>query len=75
MKTIFNILGPLLNPAWVPFAVVGVYKQDIVSLISSVNKIRLCVRVFKLIIMSCVGQQDGQSTTKLWHDESISCSF
>ncbi|KAL3352318.1 hypothetical protein AABB24_020386 [Solanum stoloniferum] len=31
VKTIFNILGPLLNPAWVPFAVVGVYKQDIVS--------------------------------------------
>ncbi|XP_009768649.1 anthranilate phosphoribosyltransferase, chloroplastic-like isoform X1 [Nicotiana sylvestris] len=31
VKTIFNILGPLLNPAWVPFAVVGVYKEDIVS--------------------------------------------
>ncbi|XP_060189936.1 anthranilate phosphoribosyltransferase, chloroplastic-like isoform X1 [Lycium barbarum] len=31
VNTIFNILGPLLNPAWVPFAVVGVYKQDLVS--------------------------------------------
>lgn len=31
VKTVFNILGPLLNPAWVPFAVVGVYKEDIAS--------------------------------------------
>ena len=30
VKTVFNILGPMLNPASVPFAVVGVYKEDIV---------------------------------------------
>ncbi|KAF8378267.1 hypothetical protein HHK36_029606 [Tetracentron sinense] len=30
VKTVFNILGPMLNPARVPFAVVGVYKEDIV---------------------------------------------
>lgn len=30
-KTIFNIVGPMLNPAQVPFAVVGVYNEDIVS--------------------------------------------
>lgn len=30
VKTIFNILGPLLNPARVPFAVIGVNKQDLV---------------------------------------------
>ncbi|KAM0982428.1 hypothetical protein ACFX2I_015315 [Malus domestica] len=30
VKTVFNILGPLLNPARVPFAVVGVYKDDLV---------------------------------------------
>ncbi|CAA6673080.1 unnamed protein product [Spirodela intermedia] len=30
VKTVFNILGPMLNPARVPFAVVGVYSEDIV---------------------------------------------
>ena len=31
VKTVFNILGPMLNPARVPFSVVGVYKEDLVS--------------------------------------------
>lgn len=31
VKTVFNILGPMLNPARVPFAVVGVYKEDLVN--------------------------------------------
>lgn len=30
VKTVFNILGPMLNPARVPFAVVGVYHNDLV---------------------------------------------
>lgn len=30
VKTVFNILGPMLNPATVPFAVVGVYNEDLV---------------------------------------------
>ncbi|KAG6480988.1 hypothetical protein ZIOFF_057579 [Zingiber officinale] len=30
VKTIFNILGPMLNPARVPYAVVGVYQEEIV---------------------------------------------
>ncbi|XP_020248135.1 anthranilate phosphoribosyltransferase, chloroplastic-like isoform X2 [Asparagus officinalis] len=30
VKTVFNILGPMLNPARVPYAVVGVYNEDIV---------------------------------------------
>ncbi|KAK9926867.1 hypothetical protein M0R45_024075 [Rubus argutus] len=30
VKTVFNILGPMLNPARVPYAVVGVYKEDLV---------------------------------------------
>ncbi|KAG5035629.1 hypothetical protein JHK87_010539 [Glycine soja] len=30
IKTIFNILGPMLNLAHVPFAVVGVYTEDLV---------------------------------------------
>ncbi|KAL5725084.1 anthranilate phosphoribosyltransferase [Ranunculus cassubicifolius] len=31
VKTVFNILGPMLNPARVPFAVVGVYKEELVE--------------------------------------------
>lgn len=33
IKTIFNILGPMLNLAHVPFAVVGVYTEDLVSFV------------------------------------------
>lgn len=33
IKTIFNILGPMLNPAHAPFAVVGVYTEDLVSFV------------------------------------------
>jgi anthranilate phosphoribosyltransferase len=36
IKTVFNILGPLLNPARVPHAVIGVYHENIVSIYSSV---------------------------------------
>ncbi|KAK4794689.1 hypothetical protein SAY86_012683 [Trapa natans] len=30
VKTVFNVLGPMLNPAQVPFAVIGVYHADLV---------------------------------------------
>ncbi|XP_020231197.1 anthranilate phosphoribosyltransferase, chloroplastic isoform X2 [Cajanus cajan] len=30
IKTVFNILGPMLNPAQAPYAVVGVYTEDLV---------------------------------------------
>ncbi|XP_056174924.1 anthranilate phosphoribosyltransferase, chloroplastic isoform X2 [Syzygium oleosum] len=30
VKTVFNVLGPMLNPARVSFVVVGVYKDDLV---------------------------------------------
>lgn len=36
VKTVFNILGPMLNPARVPFAVVGVYTEDLVSTFAQV---------------------------------------
>ena len=35
VKTVFNILGPMLSPARVPFAVVGVYKEDLVSFLEN----------------------------------------
>ena len=31
IKTVFNMLGPMLNPVRVSFAVVGIYKDDVVS--------------------------------------------
>ncbi|XAR72614.1 Anthranilate phosphoribosyltransferase [Bertholletia excelsa] len=31
VKTVFNILGPMLNPARVPYAVVGVYREELVE--------------------------------------------
>ncbi|KAI3726002.1 hypothetical protein L1987_65799 [Smallanthus sonchifolius] len=31
VKTVFNVLGPMLNPARVPYVVVGVYKEDMVT--------------------------------------------
>lgn len=43
VKTVFNILGPMLNPSRVPFAVVGVYKEDLVS---------ICIKNIKIIIYS-----------------------
>ncbi|KAL5571880.1 hypothetical protein UlMin_021477 [Ulmus minor] len=30
VKNVFNVLGPMLNPARVPYAVVGVYAEDLV---------------------------------------------
>ncbi|CAM6091744.1 unnamed protein product [Calypogeia fissa] len=33
IKTAFNFIGPMLNPAKVPFAIVGVYSKDLVSYI------------------------------------------
>ncbi|KAI5407104.1 anthranilate phosphoribosyltransferase, chloroplastic [Lathyrus oleraceus] len=39
VRTIFNILGPMLNPAQAPFAVVGVYKEDLVfKMAKALNK-------------------------------------
>ncbi|KAJ0094599.1 hypothetical protein Patl1_15465 [Pistacia atlantica] len=36
VKTLLNILGPMLNPTQVPFAVVGVYTEDLVLKIANV---------------------------------------
>ncbi|KAF5732158.1 anthranilate phosphoribosyltransferase chloroplastic [Tripterygium wilfordii] len=39
VKTVFNILGPMLNPARVPYAVVGVYTEDLVSACKCCNSL------------------------------------
>ncbi|KAL2609440.1 hypothetical protein R1flu_028013 [Riccia fluitans] len=36
IKTAFNFLGPMLNPARVPYAIVGVYNKDLVSRMASI---------------------------------------
>lgn len=43
VRTVFNVLGPMLNPVQVPFAVVGVYKKDLVSV--SILKLQASNRV------------------------------
>jgi len=36
IRTVFNILGPLTNPALAPFQMMGVYSQDLVDKLASV---------------------------------------
>jgi len=47
IKTVFNILGPMLNPARAPFAVVGVYTEDLVSVVLSY---RFYLLIFQIIL-------------------------
>lgn len=35
IKTVFNVLGPMLNPASVSYAVVGVYHKNLVHILTS----------------------------------------
>jgi len=48
IKTVFNILGPLLNPARVPHAVIGVYHENIVSIHSSSDLVLSCSSMMQL---------------------------
>ena len=34
VRTVFNILGPMLNPAMAPYALVGVFSEDLVELMA-----------------------------------------
>jgi anthranilate phosphoribosyltransferase len=34
VRTVFNILGPMLNPAMAPYALVGVFSEDLVDLMA-----------------------------------------
>ncbi|CAM6119746.1 unnamed protein product [Calypogeia fissa] len=36
IKTAFNFIGPMLNPAKVPFAIVGVYSKDLVERMANI---------------------------------------
>jgi len=38
VRTVFNILGPMLNPAMAPYALVGVYSPDLMELMAGALK-------------------------------------
>jgi anthranilate phosphoribosyltransferase len=72
VKTVFNILGPMLNPARVPFAVVGVYDEDIVSLFFIIyhsSSLLLDIQMaYNYNTGKCnAGGEDGQGTTTVWN--------
>ncbi|XP_062112504.1 anthranilate phosphoribosyltransferase, chloroplastic-like, partial [Humulus lupulus] len=46
VKTVFNILGPMLNPSRVPYAIVGVYVEDLVSFLSDFYNFKLYFYLF-----------------------------
>lgn len=50
VKTVFNILGPMLNPARVPYAVVGVYHEDLVSSPISILNGRVSLHIIAMFI-------------------------
>ena len=46
VKVLINILGPMLNPARVLYAVVGVYAEDLVSFLSDFYNFKLYFYLF-----------------------------
>jgi anthranilate phosphoribosyltransferase len=54
VRTVFNILGPMLNPAQAPFAVVGVYTEDLVSSILDKLIDQPCTHVFSINLLLLV---------------------
>lgn len=51
VKTVFNILGPMLNPARVPFEVVGVYKEDMVSSFTRFTNYIIAMFIVSLLVV------------------------
>ena len=49
MRTAFNILGPMLNPAMAPYALVGVYTPSLMGLMGSALQ-RLGVRKVREVL-------------------------
>lgn len=39
LKTVFNILGPLLNPSEAKYSLIGVYKKDLMKLMAETIKV------------------------------------
>lgn len=51
VKTVFNILGPMLNPAGVPYAVIGVYHGNIVCSFTKYQNYMQLVHLFAFIAL------------------------
>ncbi|CAI0547405.1 unnamed protein product [Linum tenue] len=82
VKTIFNILGPMLNPARVPYAVVGVFREELVNLVLIHLRYSLVIPTDKynfFLEKHCtfvvVGSENGRSSATVWNEESISSPF
>ncbi|KAL6513805.1 hypothetical protein OROMI_034478 [Orobanche minor] len=56
IKTVFNFLGPMLNPACVPFSVVGVYKEDMSTIFEHMTTTTSNSK-FRITSVQCLGIQ------------------
>ena len=78
IKTVFNVLGPMLNPARVSYAVVGVYHKNLVHFLP-LNQLLFINNNKKTytnqIPLWFIGSEDGKGTATVWYEKSIGCSF
>ena len=52
IKTVFNVLGPMLNPARVSYAVVGVYHKNLVNILTTESDLSSTTRKKKDLYLS-----------------------
>ena len=82
IKTVFNVLGPMLNPARVSYAVVGVYHKNLVkhiltteSGLKSTTTTESLVLIIFYSVVVYIGYEDGKVIATVWYEKSIGCSF
>ncbi len=64
-KTLFNILGPLSNPAKAPYQIVGVYEERLVELVSKALKKLGCLRAMVVYGMDGLDEISISGETKI----------
>ncbi|CAJ0991801.1 anthranilate phosphoribosyltransferase [Pantoea sp. Nvir] len=70
--TLFNVLGPLINPARPPLAVIGVYKPELLAPMAQALKVLGHYR--RAVVVHCGGMDEitlhsKTYVTELWDDE------